>query len=103
MSGAELAERVQARRSGGGWVARCPAHHDRYPSLSIAERDGKILLCCHAGCTAEAICDALGIRVSDLFGEPRTARKPETQIVRDTRKVDGGFAVDSRRASGNVR
>lgn len=51
----------------GGWQARCPAHDDRNPSLSISERNGKILLCCHAGCSVESILEALGLTMSDLF------------------------------------
>lgn len=51
------------KASSGGWTARCPAHDDRNPSLSVAEgRDGKVLLHCHAGCEYEAIADALGVR-----------------------------------------
>jgi len=43
-------------KSGSGWVARCPAHEDTSPSLSINEGcDGKLLLKCHAGCTFEEI------------------------------------------------
>jgi hypothetical protein len=57
------------RRNGDGWVARCPAHEDHNPSLSIHERDGKVLLHCHAGCTVEAICAALGIDMRDLFND----------------------------------
>jgi putative DNA primase/helicase len=58
-----------AHRNGSGWTARCPAHEDRNPSLSVDERDGKILLHCHAGCTLGAICAALGIEVRDLFAD----------------------------------
>ena len=32
-------------------MARCPAHDDRKPSLSIRDADdGKVLVRCHAGC-----------------------------------------------------
>lgn len=48
------------------WTAQCPAHADRNPSLSIAERDGKILLHCHVGCLVQEIVKALGLRMSDL-------------------------------------
>jgi putative DNA primase/helicase len=38
-----------------GWQARCPAHDDKIPSLSVSEHDGKILLHCHAGCSVKDI------------------------------------------------
>lgn len=38
------------RRSGKGWVALCPCHDDCDPSLSLQEKDGKVLFTCHAGC-----------------------------------------------------
>lgn len=49
------------RKCGDGYVARCPAHHDRQPSLSVGlGDDGRtILLHCHAGCTFEQIRAAL--------------------------------------------
>lgn len=49
------------------WVACCPAHDDHNPSLSVSEQGGKILMHCHAGCTNEDVCAALGIGVRDLF------------------------------------
>ncbi len=48
------------KRAGEGWIARCPAHDDRTPSLSIREADGGVLLHCFAGCTYEQIGGALG-------------------------------------------
>jgi hypothetical protein len=56
----------------GGWSARCPAHDDQRASLSVAHRDGKWLLCCHAGCTQDAVIRALGVDASALFDEPKT-------------------------------
>jgi hypothetical protein len=48
------------RKVGGAWSARCPAHHDRKPSLSIRdEPDGKILVRCHAGCDQDSVIAAL--------------------------------------------
>ena len=56
------------RGGGGGHTARCPAHDDRHSSLSVAEGDdGRVLLRCFAGCTAEAIVGALGLTLADLF------------------------------------
>lgn len=50
------------------WLACCPSHDDRSPSLSIKEEsDGHILLHCFAGCSAADIVDSVGIDISDLF------------------------------------
>lgn len=74
------------RRTGGGWMARCPAHRDRSPSLSIREANGKILLHCFAGCNAEAVCSAIGIRLADLFSQSRKKRAPAPRIVHDAER-----------------
>ena len=51
-----------SRTSGDGFMACCPAHEDKNPSLSIrAAENGTVLLHCHAGCSFHAIVDALGI------------------------------------------
>jgi len=61
------------QKSGGGWIARCPAHGDKNPSLSIAlGEDGRILVHCHAGCTAEQIVAAMGLTLRDLMPERDT-------------------------------
>jgi hypothetical protein len=46
------------RTSGKQRMARCPAHADRQPSLSVGVGDdGRILLKCHAGCEVHALCE----------------------------------------------
>ena len=56
------------RKNGSGWSAKCPAHEDRKPSLSVSEgSDGRTLITCHAGCVTEDICESLGIKMADLF------------------------------------
>lgn len=78
----------EPRRSGSGWSAKCPAHDDRNPSLSLsAGDDGRALVACHAGCTADAVCSALGLELRDLMpeadpphrrnGQHRTPSKPK--------------------------
>ena len=59
------------KKTGNGeWVARCPAHQDRAPSLSIKEAaDGRVLIHDFAGCTALEVLDALGLAFTDLFPE----------------------------------
>lgn len=67
----DVLQRLQkVRRSGSGYVASCPAHEDREPSLSITlGGTGAVLLNCHAGCTFERITSALGIEARDLMPE----------------------------------
>jgi len=48
------------------WLALCPGHNDRKPSLSIKLVDGKILLHCHAGCSTPNIVASLGLTMADL-------------------------------------
>ena len=56
--------------------ARCPAHDDRNPSLSVSQgSDGKVLLKCFAGCTQAAVIDAL--RQRNLWP---TMQRPETKM-----------------------
>lgn len=71
-----LLENVRTRGT-GKWSARCPAHGDKSPSLSIREGDdGRLLVHCFAGCTIDEITAALGLRVSDLFTDaPETGEK----------------------------
>ncbi len=59
-------------RAHGKWSARCPAHPDKSPSLSIREVDGKVLLHCFGGCTPEEIVGALGLDLKDLFTDSPT-------------------------------
>lgn len=61
-----------ARRRGSHWIARCPAHEDRHPSLSLSVGQGRcVLLHCFAGCAPAAIVGALGLRMRDLYPEGR--------------------------------
>ena len=57
-----------ARCCGDGWIAKCPAHEDNHPSLSIREvEDGTVLLSCHAGCETQSVLAAVGLSFPDLF------------------------------------
>ena len=58
------------------WLALCPVHDDRRPSLSIREADdGKVLLKCWTGCGAAEIVNALGLSLADLFPGDRRSLK----------------------------
>ena len=62
------------RKSGKGWIAKCPAHTDRSASLSVAQGDkGVILVHCFAGCLVHDVIGAVGLTISDLFPPRLTA------------------------------
>jgi putative DNA primase/helicase len=67
MSAAEVVTALGGRNGS----ARCPAHRDRNPSLSISDGPGgRLLLHCHAGCSQDAVIAAL--RARGLWSNERT-------------------------------
>jgi hypothetical protein len=59
------------RHTGDGrWLARCPGHDDRRPSLRIRElEDGRVLVHDFAGCSTEEVLAAVGLDFDALFPE----------------------------------
>ena len=54
----------------GKFIARCPAHDDRSPSLAIRVcNDGRVLIHCFAGCEVESVLTAIGLTFSELYPE----------------------------------
>src|SRR5262245_4827717 len=62
MTAQTIATGLGGRRCGRGWTAGCPAHKDRTPSLAIHERNGRVLVHCHAGCSQADVIAALRAR-----------------------------------------
>jgi hypothetical protein len=54
----------------GKWRACCPAHDSSGRSLAIADRDGRVLLHCFAGCSAGAVLSSVGLTFGDLYDKP---------------------------------
>ena len=92
---------VEARRAGQGrWQARCPAHADRSPSLSIREGKNRVVLVhCFAGCPLEAILAALGLVYRDLFAGPQPSPQQACQAAQERARRDVE-ARNRRRAHG---
>lgn len=59
VTAAKISRALDGHRSGNSYIARCPAHEDKNPSLSLRDADGKVLVHCHAGCDQRAVIDAL--------------------------------------------
>ena len=62
MTADEIAQALAGRRTGGGWIAHCPAHDDKNASLSLKEDNGRLLFHCHAGCEQTEVIKSLKAR-----------------------------------------
>ena len=76
----------------GRWLARCPSHNDKKPSLSIREtEDGVVLIKCWSGCGYEDVVASVGLEAQHLFAKPPENRPPlkphEKWIPRDVIKA----------------
>ncbi len=80
------------QRTRRGWLARCPAHNDRNPSLAIAEGERGLLLRCWAGCTFEQIMHAIGRTPRDAFydteADPDSIRAAQRKRQKRQRRED---------------
>lgn len=86
-----LARFESVRETGlGRWIARCPAHEDRSPSLSLRLLDdGRWLIHDFAGCEAASILAAVGLQFSDLFPERlRNPAHPAGSFPRERQPFD---------------
>lgn len=93
MSAAALLDRLDKvrGRGPGQWSARCPAHDDKGPSLSVKETpDGRVLLHCFAGCEVSDVIGGLGLDVSELFPPRESHGAP----LRRRRLLTAGQALD---------
>ncbi|MGC2517863.1 MAG: DNA primase [Burkholderiales bacterium] len=88
MSADALLSRLdKVRQTGAGrWLARCPSHEDKTPSLSLREiDDGRVLVHCFAGCDVESVLAAVGLDFDALFPE-----KPIEHAKRERRPFNAG-------------
>jgi len=99
-------EKVRQRQP-GQYSARCPAHADKGPSLSVRETpEGAVLLHCFAGCSVTEVAAAMGLEMTALFppserrgNEPRRLAKAiapsqALEILRDEAMVIAVIASD---------
>ena len=103
----ELTRALRGRWQGAYGTAKCPAHEDRAPSLSLADgTTGRVLVKCHAGCTFESVRDVLrrdGLwpgRVPGVSKPLRPFAERGTDVAPDLRKyppdVAGTFEAPAR-------
>jgi putative DNA primase/helicase len=95
MNAETIAHALSGRKAGSGWTARCPAHEDRTPSLSIHDTDdGRVLVRCHAGCRQEHVIAALRSRGLWTERGPRSlSRRAEARVVERQPHHDGAKRI----------
>jgi hypothetical protein len=108
--------------SKGKWIACCPAHQDKSPSLAVTETDDRVLVHCFSGCDAQDVTAAIGLNLADLFynklaGAEITERKRQrfekvlkseriqVAIINAVEKVERPLTTDerNRRSLGQQR
>ena len=81
-----ILQRLQGVRETGGdrFIAKCPAHDDNSPSLSIRlADDGRTLIHCFAGCSASEVMAAIGLNLAHLYpDQEQPAGMPQWQRQR---------------------
>lgn len=89
-------ERLEAvKKVRGGYMARCPSHEDRSPSLSVNLGERLVLLHCWAGCNVNAVRTALKLEWDDLYYDAASNHEP--RFVEPEKKTRA-FTAERRRA-----
>lgn len=84
MSAQDLVQRLdKVKQTGrGNWIARCPSHEDKNPSMTVREcDDGRVLLHCFAGCGVGDILGAVGLDFDAIF-PPKPPEAPRLAPIR---------------------
>ena len=98
------AKLVKSKRTGDTLMARCPAHDDKTPSLSVTIGDKKdcVILTCFAGCTTEDVVAKLGLTMRELFATDDAWRSPGSLQTYDwTNYLTGETVTQTRHAGAN--
>jgi len=83
LTAAEIATTLGGKKLGSGWLARCPAHDDKEPSLSLSDARGKVLVHCHAGCEQSTTLRSHGFVATTNAGGAKAPWSPEyTDVLR---------------------
>jgi putative DNA primase/helicase len=102
MTAKSISKALGGRKANNGWTARCPAHDDKTPSLSIRDADGgRVLVHCHAGCDQELVISTLrsrglwtgnGQRFSSRFA-PHGGRKKAEPNPNDDKRSKAALSI----------
>jgi hypothetical protein len=74
----------KVRKTGpDSWIACCPAHGDKNPSMTVRELDdGRVLLHCFGGCSVEEILRSVNLDFDALFPDRLPSGKEYSKGLR---------------------
>ena len=98
MSAAEqlLARLDGLQGHGGRWRARCPAHDSQGRSLSVADREGTLLINCFGGCDVGSVLAAVGLEFRDLYDKPLDQERKSTRKEWHLRQAIAAIAHEAK-------
>lgn len=77
------------KNNSSSYQCKCPVHGDKKASLTISEKDDKILMCCHASCETQDILNAVGLTFADL------GSKKEAETWKEKLEKSKGKSIES--------
>ena len=91
----EILDRLEkVRKSGKGYTACCPVHGDKSPSMSLTEKDGKVLAHCHScGANGKDLVSALNLPVDVLFADKLESTYDPDYMLKKTRDSDDFYIL----------
>ncbi len=96
MTAETIAKALGGRKAGRGWMARCPAHDDCKPSLSIRNGVSKVLVRCYAGCDPARVIAVLRSRgLWEDSGRHRFVRRQPDQSIGRELDSEAGSRADA--------
>lgn len=92
------------KRTGEGrWIACCPAHDDKSPSMSIKATPETFLVHCFAGCSVDAILGAVGMTFDDMYPDHREHIAPQKLSAHDALRCVSFEALVAVATMGTMR
>lgn len=75
----------KVRKVGNEYRACCPVHDDNSPSMTLTEKDGKVLAHCFScGANGYDVVRALGLSVNEIFDRQMSTQEAKERKLLDT-------------------
>lgn len=84
----------KVKKTATGYIACCPAHEDKSPSMTMTERDGVVLMHCFAGCGIDEIMGAIGVDPAELFPPRESSGKGRRKAAFNAHDVLQSLATE---------